>query len=550
MFNWLQEKSRQFSDRIYLLDPTRSVTYKENFETIKKIMGRLKSISPQGKVVFIGPGSIEVYQLYFAVTALNAIWIPIDYRFDRDFINEILTKLEPSLVIYDSTFFDLESILPNLSFQNTKLTTIFQNLASQEECIFVEEMSDPIISAYLTSGSTGTCKIVLHRLKATLEHAKATADRYPFTAESRLFNPRHIFHVSGAFPLTTLMECGGCIVIPASTSYENLNGESMNDWADVMFRNNVTHASFFPAEMYAYTRFIARSPELKPPKFQRITTGGEVIEFTDLVSTARVFAENRYLYDFLWWVYPYLGDGILFALFNRVYEVLYNQTVQITTTYGATELICNAIANDSRSGPDPRGSGIALGSLKAIIVDEQGKELPHDGISVGRLEFSGDSIASGYLVPNEEVLHPHFYRTNDLAAISPNGRVTFYGRVDDLITLPGIENKINPVILQREINKTPGIQASIVFAHHNKLHAAIKIMAGANQDTIIQSIKNNSKLSLIATTSFWEVFPHLSGGKTDKKSIMDSIDQGKAPTIVIDSSEQTLNSRMSFCNIF
>ncbi len=544
-------KSSEFADKIYLIDSTRQITYAENFDKIQKVIDKLQHI-PQGKyVVFLGAVSIEAYQLYFAVIAVQAIWAPISYKLDPNILIPILNKLNPALIIYDNEANNVVETLSSKIWPCLKLTEIFTDFSDQNETKITEaKQSDRIISAYLTSGSTGFPKVVLHSWEATQQHADATVKRYQFTAESRLFNPRQLFHVSGAFPLTTFMHCGGSIVIPHPSSLKKTSELCQTDWAQLMLQSGVTHASFLPTEMQMYADLIDKHPEFKPAKLQRITTGGEAVELSELIKILRAFAANRACYDYLWMLYPYLEDGKLFTLFKMFYELIYGRLVQVTQTYGATELICNAIANTSISGPDTRGIGSAVQSVHPEIVDEQGTILPQNGKEIGRLRFFGSSIASGYLDNEEKTLTSYYYQTNDLASIASNGQVTFFGRSENLIQLSGEKYKINPVILEREIKKITGVHGVMVFEYSQRLHAAIKVRVGADQAKIISTLKNNKACILITTISLWDTFPLTLGGKIDRKSLTDKVKGEEKPVLDLGKWKPAAgNAKYKFCLI-
>ncbi len=545
---WLTLKSEEFAENTYLIDSNETVTYAENFAKIQLVMNRLSHVPPRSYVVFIGSGSIEAYQLYFAVIALQAVWIPFDYLLQRENLLPILNQLNPSLIIYDKETFDL----PESEFRTIELAEIFSTLEQKNKYIEQPEpTTDRIISGYMTSGSTGKPKIVMHGWHATWYHADETVKRYQLSSTKRLFNPRLLCHVSGAFPLTTLMHCGGSIVIPAKNSYSKEESDRTLDWAVQMFQtSNVTHASFFPSEMQVYARLVEENPLLRPPALERITTGGEEVEFSDLIHISRSFVRHRTCYDFMWWLYPLLGNTWSFEFIKTFYEFCFGRLVQITQTYGATELICNAVANSPLSGPDPRGIGSAIKSLDPEIIDEQGAILPWDGEGVGRLRFFGSSIATCYFDCQELNLTKNCYQTSDLASIQPNGRITLFGRSENLITLAGEKNKVNPVIIERIINKSCG-QKSLVFENNKRLHAAIRLGAQTSEQQIIRSIKYNNDLALISTISFWESFPLLKGGKIDRKSIEKAVNRDEVSLIEINGwVEKPYLASYSSCQIF
>ena len=521
--NWIETKSSTFSEKIFISDGSKEITYAENYLTIKNISQKINNFSCENNhIVFFGDASIEAYQLYFSVISANAIWVPISYRLDSKIIEKLLSNLKPALIIYDGRSVKQDYLS---DYTTIEITDLFEQQNNDKTLSNIKDFSeDKIISIYLTSGSTGLPKMVQHEWYATLHHAISTIDRYQFDSESCLFNPRQLFHVSGAFALTTLMHCGGRLVVPSIESFSMSMENKMADWARLVRRLNVTHASFLPSEMHLYADFVNENSLLHPPALKRITTGGEHVELSDLIKVSRVFANNKFVYDRLWLtLYPYLGENQLFMFLKAAYECVYGRLVQVTQTYGATELICNAVANSSISGPDMRGIGTALSSLFPEIINDEGIRLQNDGRGIGRLRFFGNSVAAGYRDVKNKMLTPHCYETNDLATIDGNGRVTLFGRKENLIKLPDVEEMINPVLLQREIKKIPDVKAVMVFEYGKKLHAAIRMEAYACEEKIMASIKCNKECNLIMSVSFWDKFPLTLSGKVDSNQLIEKV---------------------------
>lgn len=549
IIDWLKIKFQRFASNTYLVDAKRQITYAETEKVVKQLLFKFDYKDKPKIIVFLGDSSIEAYQLYFAVIGMGAIWIPLVYGLETNIILDELKIINPDIIIYDK-----DSIL-NINFlidyKCVELMECFTHLNNEIDWNSLPNtQEDRVISCYLTSGSTGLPKIVQHSWHATLQHAHATVLRYQFNSQSRLFNARQLFYASGAFALPTLMHCGGSIVIPETSSYKKSMEDCALDWAQLMIKTNVTHASFFPTEMKIYADSVEKNSTLNPRSLKRITTGGEGIEFNDLIKVCRAFANNRFWYDYLWMLYPYMGEGKSFRLLIAVYEYFYGHLVQITQTYGATELICNAVANTPISGPDTRGIGSTIDTLRAFIIDEQGMPLPQDGTQIGRLRFYGCSIATGYLNKKDNSPMPYCYETNDLASISSNGCITLFGRRENLIKLPGMDKPINPVLMEKEIRNLHGVQNVIVCTYNSKLHAAIK-SADTNQNPIIRLFKSNKNLKMIESISFWQTFPLDVGGKIDKKNLIDFVNSGKINLIFLEDlktneNRLTMNGR---CNI-
>lgn len=555
---FLKISSQEFAENIYLSDSQRNqVTYAQNYHAVLKLKHRLRQegVDASSHIVFIGQASIEQSQICLAVMSLGAIWAPFDYMLQKEHLLYILETLKPSLVVYDrvNTNFNSGS-LTNTQYKTIELSDLFtQNHAHPlEEDHVTSSLSEDnhFVSYYLTSGSTGTPKIVMHTWSATWHHADATVKRYQLTSSKHLFNPRLICHVSGAFPLITYMLCGGMIIIPDKNTYTLDEAERTLIWASQIYESKATHISFFPKELEAYTNFIDKNPHLNPPYLERITTGGEEVHFDDLVLYSRAFARHKFLYDRLWEIYRYLGDSLLFKYLLWTHEHWVERLVQCVVSLGCTEGICNTVACSPFNGPDPHGVGTALDSLTAQIVDDTDNQLPQDGKTVGRLGFRGTSISPYYFDQNPVKRETSCYlQTNDLASIHPDGRITLFGRKENLIHLEG--NKIiSPVEIERRIRSVCQHRA-IVFKYQDSVHAALNILDHGLEKKIIDLIQHDKQLSsAVQSISFWSVYPLLTGGKINRNEIERKITTQEEAIITI-SPKQSLPAyaNMSICTI-
>ena len=109
--------------------------------------------------------------------------------------------------------------------------------------------------------------------------------------------------------------------------------------------------------------------------------------------------------------------------------------------YGSTEsLITLSTRIDGERRPG--WVGLPLDGVATRLVDEEGKPVPHDGETIGRLEVSSPTMFGGYLNRPEataEVLgEDGWYRTGDVAVIDAEGMHRIVGRESvDLIKTGG-----------------------------------------------------------------------------------------------------------------
>jgi fatty-acyl-CoA synthase len=110
-------------------------------------------------------------------------------------------------------------------------------------------------------------------------------------------------------------------------------------------------------------------------------------------------------------------------------------------------------------------AGRPLPGLKLEIEDEDGRRLPHDGQTTGRLLVSGWWVAESYAFghPDEECFGPDGrLDTGDVASIDDHGRMAIRDRGKDMIKSGG--EWISSLALERAIGDFPEVATCAVVA--------------------------------------------------------------------------------------
>jgi fatty-acyl-CoA synthase len=107
--------------------------------------------------------------------------------------------------------------------------------------------------------------------------------------------------------------------------------------------------------------------------------------------------------------------------------------VETSAAWGMAE----TAAMGAVSQPGSAGASPPFG-LELQIAAPDGRSLPHDGTSIGRLRARGATLAQTWFRSGDPVVaHDGFLDTGDLASIDPQGRVRVYGRADALVAAGG-----------------------------------------------------------------------------------------------------------------
>jgi len=114
-----------------------------------------------------------------------------------------------------------------------------------------------------------------------------------------------------------------------------------------------------------------------------------------------------------------------------------------------------------------RETGMAPLDMK--IVDDNGAELPWDGVAFGEIQCRGPWIASGYHNDADpgRITEDGWFRTGDVASMTPEGYIVIVDRTKDVIKSGG--EWISSVELENTIMSHPKVlEAAVIGLPHSK----------------------------------------------------------------------------------
>jgi fatty-acyl-CoA synthase len=127
---------------------------------------------------------------------------------------------------------------------------------------------------------------------------------------------------------------------------------------------------------------------------------------------------------------------------------------------------------------------ITSGDLR--VVDEEGRDVPRDGTTVGEIVVRGNVVMKGYYndpEATETALRGGYFHSGDAAVVHPDGYVDIRDRMKDVI-ISGGEN-ISSVEVEGVLIRHPSVQeAAVVGLPDSKWgeapHAFVVLKPGAN----------------------------------------------------------------------
>ena len=162
----------------------------------------------------------------------------------------------------------------------------------------------------------------------------------------------------------------------------------------------------------------------------------------------------------------------------------------ITQAYGLTETapfitICEPRPEHASLSPSERAAIKARQGVELItsgelrVVDEEGNEVPHDGMTQGEIVARGNVVMAGYYndpEATEEAMRGGWFHTGDAAVVHPDGYVEIRDRLKDVI-ISGGEN-ISSVEVEGVLVATSG-------GAGGRDRRACRMNAGARRRTLL-----------------------------------------------------------------
>jgi fatty-acyl-CoA synthase len=366
-------------------------------------------------------------ELYLAVPSLGAVLHTINIRLSAPQIEYLANHAEDRVVFVD------RSLLPAVAPVRPRMSTVEHLVVMDDnapeapplpegaldyEALLAggDELDDfPRLGEHdaaalcYTSGTTGVLKGVLYSHRSIFLHAMGMcmADTLAFGMNDAMLLVVPMFHVNGwGLPYAACL-VGAKLVFPGPHVLGPPVAEQLRD-------EQITIAAGVPSVWYVLHR-VLRSGNYDISRFQRILVGGSAAPRALIESYARDFG------------------------------------VQILHAWGMTEVspvgTLNRLQPFMRDWPQERQydqlakQGPPCSLIEIKVVDENGREQPHDGTSIGELLVRGPWVARQYFREDNEtsklVTADGWLRTGDVATIDEYGYMAITDRKKDLIKTRG-----------------------------------------------------------------------------------------------------------------
>ncbi|MBN9446045.1 MAG: long-chain-fatty-acid--CoA ligase [Bosea sp.] len=506
--------------------PIRRTSYAQVREKALKLAKKLSGsgIKVGDRVATLAWNTDRHLELWYGITGIGAITHTVNPRLFPEQIAGIIDHAEDRLLFLDLTFVKLvegiQDRLPTIEryivltdrehMPETSLkgAVAYEDWLAGGDADFAWAKLDENTAAGLcyTSGTTGGPKGVLYSHRSNVLHAMACAmpDYMGLSSRSVVMPVVPLFHANSWSLAYSAPMTGAKLVLPGM----KLDGASL---LELLNGEGVTLTAAVPTVWLGLLQHLEATGE-KLTSLKRVVIGGS--------ACPRAMTE--------------------------AFETKYGVTVD--HAWGMTET--SPIGSFCTIKPDYADlEGEALYDLKVKqghpqftvefrLTDDEGRELPWDGKTFGRLKVRGPAVAGAYYRHDQPILDEHgFFDTGDVATIDPHGYMQVTDRSKDVIKSGG--EWISSIELENLAIGHPDVaEAAVIGVAHPKWDERPLLVivpkpgrAPGKEEMIAFMTGKVAKWWLPDDVVLVEAIPHTATGKIQKTALREMFREYRLPAV-------------------
>jgi fatty-acyl-CoA synthase len=491
-------------------------SYAELYRRVKRLAGALVDlgIKPGDRVATFAWNNYQHLELYFAVPGSGGVLHPLNIRLLPEQLAYIINHAEDRVIFVDgpllSRFEQVADRLEGIEYfvlfnaeesVETKLTGVlmYEDLMAGADEGFEWEVADENEAAALcyTGGTTGGPRGVLYSHRSIYLHALGGN-------QSNALGLRESDVVLAAMPQYHAMAWG----LPFASAFAG---------ADLVLPG----AGIDEAELL---ELISQEEVSVPAAVPSVWSG--------------VLEQLRENPRDLWHVRQLVAGGeamsrAMIQAFEQEFDtaVLHCWGMTETSPLGTVSRPSGhhaELPNDSKW--DLKATqGVAVPGVEIRIVNEKGERLPWDGSTVGEVQVCGPWITRGYFKEKPDKRHftaDGWFRTGDVASITPDGYMQIRDRIKDLVRSGG--EWISSVALENALMHHAKVKEAAVIAVPDEKHGerplAVVVLhpdtGGVTVDEFTDHLAQHFPLFWIPDDFVLvDGIPRTPGGRFDKKEL-------------------------------
>ena len=451
---------------------------------------------------------------WYGILGIGAVYHTVNPRLFTDQIVWIINHAEDRVIMTDVTFLPiLEKIadriptiertivycdaahMPSTSLRNA---VAYEDWLAEADGDFAWKSFDENTAAGMcyTSGTTGNPKGVLYSHRSNVLHAMTASrpDMIGLSGRDIAMPVVPLFHANGWAIGFAAPMAGAALVLPG----QKLDGPSiyqlLNDY-------KVTCTAAVPTVWLGLLQDLEKTGG-KLPYLRRVVIGGSAC------------------------------PRAMISKFQDVYGV------QVTHAWGMTEMsplgtTCSLKAEYADLKGDAlldilQKQGHSPFGVEMKITDDQGRRMPWDGKTFGRLKVRGPAVAKAYYKDDSHILDDEgFFDTGDVGTIDRYGYFNITDRSKDVIKSGG--EWISSIELENVAVAHPKVaEAAVIGIRHPKwderplLIVVLKAGQKASKEEMLKFLEGKiAKWWMPDDVAFVEEIPHTATGKIQKTALRD-----------------------------
>jgi fatty-acyl-CoA synthase len=507
--------------------PIERCTYDDLHRRARQVAQALRGelgVSPGDRVGTLAWNTVRHMETWYGIMGAGAVCHTINPRLFPEQIVYIVNHAEDSYIFADTTFLPiLEKIEGEL--RTVKAVILMTDRAHMPETtlknvLCYEEVVEPQSADFewvrvdekeacglcYTSGTTGNPKGVMYSHRSNVIHALCVsgADAFGLRGVDTVLPVVPMFHANAWALVFAAPMAGAKLVMPGM----KMDGASIYE---LLENEKVTFTAAVPTVWLMLLQYL-ESEHKRLTTLKRVAIGGSACPR----SMMETF-ERKYKIEVMhaWGMTEMSPAGTLGSLKAGMGTLSTEEKIQIKLKQGRPPY-----------------------TVEMKIVDDDGKELPRDGVAFGHLKVRGPSISSGYFKGEGGVIldEDGWFDTGDVATIDPNGYMQITDRAKDVIKSGG--EWISSIDLENTAVGHPDVvEAAVIGVAHPKWDERPLLIVVRKPDSQV------SKEDLLAymqgkVAKWWmpddvvfvDEIPHTATGKIQKLTLRERFKDYRLPS--------------------
>ena len=431
--HFLERAGTVYADRIAVADGEVSYTWQQFRTRARQLAAALRANGLQkgDRVAFVAHNGEPLLLAHFAVPLAGGVLVAINTRWSSDEVGYVIGHCGAKLMFYTP---GLEAMLTAVPSTVRKLTTTqdFETLLASGSPDALESWlasEDDAISINYTSGTTGRPKGVIYHHRGAFLNSLAMALDHRLRIDSQYLWTLPMFHCNGwNFPWALAAVGARSVCTPRV--------DAAQMWQ--MFQRGITHFCGAPTVLIMLHNHPAAQRLTQPV---RVFVAGAPPSPTLIANMTALNFELEHIYG-------------------------------LTETYGPFTLNVPPLQVPAERSAELRArqgfANVCAGQVR--VVDDEMRDVPADGQTMGEVVMRGNVIMQGYFADPEATntaFTGGWFHSGDLGVRHSDGSIELRDRKKDII-ISGGEN-ISTIEVEQALARHPAVlEAAVVAIPHEK----------------------------------------------------------------------------------